>query len=199
MIQMLSEHELVRGENRRRSRRGVGKRGMSRGSKARTAFAHLVPVMVAAVVAAASIGVEAQTAPGDKLPRFAALRSDEVNLRVGPGENYPIEWVYKRKDLPIEILEEFQNWRRIQDWQGTKGWVLDRMLTGKRQVIVDGTVRPLYRRPDSSSEVVAHAEPGVIARLIECQGPWCRVEAGGYGGWVQRNEVWGVFPDETLQ
>jgi SH3-like domain-containing protein len=172
---------------------------MSRGSKAYIARARLLPAVAAAVLAAVALAARAQTAPGDKLPLFASLRSDEVNLRVGPGENYPIEWVYKRRDMPVEILEKFQNWRRIQDWQGTKGWVLDRMVTSKREVIVDGAVRPLYRRPDPASQIVARAEPGVIARLIECQGPWCRIEAGDYSGWVQRSEVWGVFSDETVQ
>ena len=72
------------------------------------------------------------------------------------------------------------------------------MLTDKREVIVDGAVRQLYRRPDPASPVVARAEPGVVARLVQCQGPWCRVEAAGYSGWVPRGEVWGVSADETF-
>jgi SH3-like domain-containing protein len=172
---------------------------MSRGSKPQIACARLLPAFAAAMLATLPLSSKAQTTTADKLPRFASLRSDEVNLRVGPGENYPIEWVYKRKDMPVEIIEEFQNWRKIQDWQGTNGWILDRMVTSKRAVIVAGTTRLLYRRPDPSSQVAARAEPGVIARLIECQGPWCRIEAGGYSGWVQRGEVWGVLPDETVQ
>jgi SH3-like domain-containing protein len=175
---------------------------MSRRSKAhivRIARARLLPAVAAAVLAALPLTPKAQTATGDKLPRFASLRSDDVNLRVGPGENYPIEWVYKRKDMPVEIIEKFQNWRKIQDWQGTNGWVLDRMVTGKRAVVVAGATRPLYHRPDAASQIVARAEPGVIARLVECQGAWCRIEAGGYSGWVQRTEVWGVLPDETVQ
>jgi SH3-like domain-containing protein len=155
--------------------------------------------LLAAVLAIMPFAARGQTPPSDKVPRFAALRSDEVNLRVGPGENFPIEWVFKRKDMPVEIVEEFQNWRRIQDWQGDKGWVLDRMITGKRQVIVAGVVRALYRQPDRGAPIVARAEPGVIARLIELQGPWCHVEAGGFKGWMQRSEVWGVYPEETLQ
>ncbi len=172
---------------------------MPGGSKALAACAHLLPALTAAVLAAAPLAVTAQTAPADKLPRFASLRSDEVNLRVGPGENYPIEWVFKRREMPVEIIEEFQNWRKIQDWQGTKGWVLDRMVSGKREVIVAGALRTLYRRPDPESPIVARAEPGVLARVIECRGPWCRIEAGGIAGWVQRNGVWGVYPDEALQ
>jgi SH3-like domain-containing protein len=172
---------------------------MSRGAKAVIGRVRLLPALVAGVLAALPLAATGQTAAGDKLPRFASLRSDEVNLRVGPGENYPIEWVYKRKDMPVEIVEEFQNWRKVQDWQGTQGWVLDRMVTGKRAVIVDGGVRPLYRLPDPASQIVVRAEPGVIARLIEFQGAWCHIEAGGYKGWVQRSEVWGILPDETLQ
>jgi SH3-like domain-containing protein len=155
--------------------------------------------LLAAVLILMPFAAGAQAPPPDKLPRFAALRSDEVNLRVGPGENYPIEWILKRKDMPVEIIEEFQNWRRVRDWQGDRGWVLDRMITGKREVIVAGAVRALHRQPDRDAQIVARAEPGVIARLIEFQGGWCHVEAGGFKGWVQRSEVWGVYPDETLQ
>jgi SH3-like domain-containing protein len=140
-----------------------------------------------------------QTEAGARLPRFASLRSDRVNLRVGPGENYPIEWVLTRKDLPVEIVKEFEHWRMIRDWQGTQGWVHERMLAGKRQVIVKGAIRALHRRPDAASPVTARAEPGVIARLMECQGPWCRIETPDAGGWVQRSEIWGVYPDEKIE
>jgi SH3-like domain-containing protein len=171
---------------------------MSGESRAQILRIHLLPFF-AAILATIPLTAGGQTAPADKLPRFASLRAGEVNLRIGPGENYPIEWVFKRKDMPVEILEQFQDWRRVQDWQGDKGWVLDRMITGKRDVIVNGAVRALYQRPDPASQIVARAEAGVIARLIECQGQWCRIEAGGYTGWTQRSEVWGVYPDETLQ
>jgi SH3-like domain-containing protein len=153
----------------------------------------------ALIVALLPLAVAAQAPPAEKLPRYASLRSDEVNLRIGPGETYPIVWIFKRKDMPVEIIEQFQNWRRVRDWQGDKGWVLDRMVTGKREVIVDGAVRSLRRQPDPASPIVARAEPGVVAQLIALQGAWCRIEAGGYKGWVQRSEVWGVYPDEMLQ
>jgi SH3-like domain-containing protein len=155
--------------------------------------------MRALILALLPLMAMAQAPPTEKLPRYASLRSDEVNLRIGPGETYPIVWVFKRKDMPVEIIEQFQNWRRVRDWQGDKGWVLDRMVTGKREVIVDGAVRSLRRQPDPASPILARAEPGVIARLIALQGAWCRIEAGGYKGWVQRSEVWGVYPDEMLQ
>jgi SH3-like domain-containing protein len=136
---------------------------------------------------------------GLKLPRFASLRSDEVNLRVGPGRNYPIEWVLTRKEMPVEIVREFEHWRMVRDWQGTEGWVQERLLSGRRAVIVTGGTQPLYRGPDAGSGLVARAEAGVVARLLECRSVWCRIEAGGYKGWVERRQVWGILPDESLK
>ena len=139
--------------------------------------------------------------PESKLPvpRFVSLHADKVNLRTGPGDRYPIEWVLIRKDMPVEIVAEFEHWRRIRDVDGTEGWVHERMLQGRRGVMITGAVRPLRRQPIANAGIIARAEPGVVARLLECQGPWCRVDAGEATGWVRRDEVWGVFPDETVE
>jgi SH3-like domain-containing protein len=133
-----------------------------------------------------------------KLPRFVSLHSDKVNLRTGPGDRYPIEWVLTRKEMPVEITAQFEHWRRIRDWEGTAGWVHERMVTGKRAVIVKGGVRPLYREPDGAASLVARVEPGVVARLAECKGAWCRIETADVTGWVRRADVWGVYPDESV-
>ena len=133
------------------------------------------------------------------VPRFVSLRSDKVNVRTGPGEQYPIDWVFTRKDMPVEIVAEFNHWHRIRDIEGTEGWVQERMVTGKRAVIVRGQQRALRERPSSDAAVTARAEPGVIAKLVECQPAWCRVEAGGVGGWLRREEIWGVYPGEVIQ
>jgi SH3-like domain-containing protein len=133
------------------------------------------------------------------VPRFVSLHADKVNLRTGPGRRYPIEWILTRKNLPVEVTAEFEHWRRIRDYEGTEGWVHERMLEGKRDVVVTGGVRPLRRQPEPNSAVVARAEPGVIAHLLECRGAWCRVDAGSASGWVRRDEIWGVLPDETVE
>jgi SH3-like domain-containing protein len=134
-----------------------------------------------------------------KIPRFVSLHADQVNLRTGPGRQYPIEWVLTKKDMPVEIVAQFEHWRRIRDWEGTEGWVQQHMVAGKRTVIVaKGGVRPVYRLPDPASAEVARAQPGVIARLLECRGPLCRVEADDISGWMRRSDIWGVLPDETL-
>ena len=158
--------------------------------------------LAAALVAA--LGVPAlPAAAGDseaqaKLPRFVSLRSDQVNLRVGPGQTYPIEWLLTRKGMPVEIVKEFQNWRMVRVWPDISGWILDRMVTAERHVIVAGAVRAMRNKPDAQSEIVARAEPGVVAKLLACQGDWCRIDAGGYQGWLRRGDVWGVLPDETV-
>jgi SH3-like domain-containing protein len=134
-----------------------------------------------------------------KVPRFVSLHSDKVNLRTGPGRQYPIEWVLTRKDMPVEITAEFEHWRRVREWDGTEGWVQEHMVTGKRFVIVaKGGVRPLRAAPDAASAIVARAEPGVVARLDECRADWCQVAAQDVTGWMLRTDIWGVFPEETV-
>ncbi len=172
---------------------------MSRRHSDHALRAGVAAALLAAAIALALPASAAETTPDEKLPRFVSLRSDQVNLRVGPGGNYPIQWVLTRKEMPVEILKVFEHWRMIRDWQGTEGWVHERMLTGKRGVVVQGGIRALHRRPDPASPVVARAEAGVVARLAECQGGWCRIEAADIAGWVQRADVWGVYPDETVQ
>jgi SH3-like domain-containing protein len=132
-------------------------------------------------------------------PRFVTLRSDKINVRTGPGDQYPIEWVFTHKDLPVEVVAEFEHWRKIRDSDGVEGWVHQRMVTGKRSVLVRGGIRELRREARLDSEVVARAEPGVIAKLLECSEAWCRVETAGIKGWLKRGEFWGVYPNETVQ
>jgi len=163
---------------------------MSRRPVAQTLMAGFALSAVLAIGAAPTSGGEGE--PAEKLPRFVSLRSDQVNLRVGPGENYPIEWVLTRKEMPVEIIKEFEHWRMIHDWH-------ERMVSGKRTVAVKGGIRALHRQPDPASQIVARAESGVFAHLIECRGAWCRIEATGISGWLLRSDVWGVYPDEVVQ
>jgi SH3-like domain-containing protein len=133
------------------------------------------------------------------VPRFVSLRSEEVNLRTGPGVRYPVEWVFVRRQMPVEILQEFETWRRIRDRDGTEGWVHQSMLTGRRSAVVEGEMRNLRRRPETDAPVVARVEPGVIAAILECRDAWCRLETAGFRGWVQRGEIWGIYPNEAIK
>jgi SH3-like domain-containing protein len=173
-----------------------------------------VLVLAAAAVLALSVAAGAQNQPatdkagagtegpppaGSSLPRYVSLRSDEVNLRTGPGVRYPVDWVLQRKHMPVEVLAEFENWRKIRDWQGTEGWVHQSMLSGRRYAIVTGETRALHRQADPNAPAVARLEPGVVAQIIECKDQWCRVDANGFKGWMTRQEFWGVYANEAVK
>lgn len=161
-------------------------------------------------IAAAGIGlaVAAGLAPGagapgalaetGKPPRFASLRSDTVHVRVGPGQEFPIKWTYKRPGLPVQILIEAENWRYVKDADGDEGWVHHGGLSGRRMAVITGATRTLRRAPAEGAEPVARLEPGVIARLEKCDRAWCRVAAGGHRGWLKHGEFWGIVPGERI-
>jgi SH3-like domain-containing protein len=163
----------------------------------RRGLRHRGALIALALAAASPVAPAAAQTP--TLPRFESLRSDRVNLRVGPGENYPIAWVLVRKDMPVEIVREFSHWLMVRDWQGSEGWVHERMLSPRRRVVVTGGVHALRRDPDPAAPTVARAEPGVIGELLECRGAWCRIGAGQVRGWIARGDIWGVLPDERVQ
>lgn len=135
---------------------------------------------------------------GLPIPRFASLRSDEVNVRTGPGTRYPVDWVFKRKSMPVEIVAEYENWRKIRDWQGASGWVHQSLLTGKRSFIIASKVASLYKTPASSADVVAKLEPEVMGEIRSCAGDWCRVKVSGASGWIARTAMWGVYKSEPI-
>ena len=132
------------------------------------------------------------------LPRFVSLRADEVNLRVGPGTQYPIELTYVRSGLPVEITTEYDNWRRIRDFQGTTGWIHHSLLTGQRTFRVVGDTRILYLEADKASREVLWAEAGVLGLLLNCEEEWCRVEIGETKAYIERTHIWGVYAGETI-
>jgi len=146
-------------------------------------------------------GVAGETS-GLPLPRFVSLKSDEVNLRAGPGVRYPIDWIYTRKDLPVEIVAEFEAWRKIRDWEGAEGWVHQSMLSGRRMMVVIGREGRVLRTSDSeSSDAVAQVTPGVLGRILQCprNRDFCRVEIGEAQGWLRRDYLWGVYKGEWLE
>jgi SH3-like domain-containing protein len=168
-------------------------------SRSKPAIVGALCVLALLALAAGEPAKAADEEAGLKVPRFVSLHSDKVNLRTGPGRQYPIEWVLTKKEMPVEIVAQFEHWRRIQTSDGTEGWVQEHMVGGKRTVIVkEGDVRPVYQQGDPASAVVARAAPGAVARLLECRGPMCRVEADNISGWMRRSDIWGVFPDETV-
>ena len=165
------------------------------------------PAPPAPVTAPAPAEPAKQPQPPDKgaasglpLPRFAALRSDEVNLRAGPGTRYPIEWVYKRRDLPVEIDREFEVWRLVKDPDGIKGWVHQATLTGRRSFIVVGGDATLRHDAQDTATPVAILKPGVIGHIRSCDAAsdWCQVQASDYRGYLKRSQIWGTLRGEAV-
>jgi SH3-like domain-containing protein len=135
------------------------------------------------------------------LPRYASLGSNQVNLRVGPDLRYPIEWTYQRKDLPVQIVDEHQLWRRIRDPEGTEGWVQRPLLNSRRSFLIpSGADRLLRRKPEEAAAEVARLRPGVVGRIRKCDAgsAWCEVQVGDYRGFIRRAEIWGVAQDEPV-
>ena len=137
---------------------------------------------------------------GLPVPRFVTLKNDEVNVRTGPGTRYPIQWVYRRAGMPVEVIEEYDLWRKIRDVEGTTGWVHKTMLDGKRAVMIKGKEAQIMRlEPEASGKPLLKTEPMVTARLMECQPDWCRIQVSGKKGWMEKKHLWGVDPKETFE
>ncbi len=143
--------------------------------------------------------LKAWAEPSLPLPRFASLKTDEANIRTGPGLRYPIKWVIKRRDMPVEITGEFEQWREIRDMQGEKGWLHRSMLSGRRTAIVTGKEQLLYHSADTDSTPVARLQEGVIVRLLECSAEMCRLRIDSFKGWIPRVALWGLYPDEVIE
>lgn len=154
----------------------------------------LVPVRPVLPATAPALGPS-----GLPLPRFVSLGSGKVNLRKGPGRQYPIMWVYLRRGLPVEIIAEYDLWRQIRDHDNTVGWVQKNLLSGKRTGLVTGAVRALRDEPAADAATVALLAPGVVGEIGGCKGEWCAFRAKGYDGWLPRDQLWGVPSEETFQ
>ncbi|HVY89529.1 MAG TPA: SH3 domain-containing protein [Hyphomonadaceae bacterium] len=128
---------------------------------------------------------------GLPVPRYSSLRFDKVNGRAGPSRDYPVEWTYERAGLPVVIVRESEDWRKIRDPMGDEVWVSKNQLAGERTVMTTDT-GAIRRSPQSSGAMVARYAPGAVLALGDCAGAWCRVEAEGRKGWALKSELWGA-------
>lgn len=140
---------------------------------------------------------------GLPLPRFVSLKSDRVNLREGPSKDHRTTWVFERAGLPVEITAEFDMWRKVRDSEGTEGWVLHSLLSGRRTALVapwkKTQIFSLFTAANASSAPAARLQPGVIANIKSCDGTWCRVFGDGFEGYIEQTNLWGVYPNEKIE
>lgn len=143
------------------------------------------------------------TVTGLPVPRFVSLRHDKTNVRGGPAQNHEIKWTFAKAGLPVEITAEYFNWRRIRDSDGAEGWVHQALLSGRRTALVAPHSKlrtlSLYESPSMAAAVVARLQPGVLASVRSCSGGWCRISGSNFDGYFVQSELWGVYPNETVE
>lgn len=183
--------------------------------KGRRSIRRLIAAMGSAlatgiVLATPGLSQSAEKGPvsGLPLPRFVSLKSDEVNLRSGPGRDYPTQWVFRRAGLPVEIVKEFEGWRQVRDAEGVTGWVSQSLLSGRRTALV----LPWELKPDTpppqvalrendseSARPAAMVEAGVIANVHSCDSRWCDVSIETFRGYVEQSKLWGIYQGEVIK
>lgn len=164
---------------------------------AATLLAGLLPV---APVGASELGPVSKL----PLPRYVSLKSSRVNLRVGPGRDYATSWLYLKQGLPVEVVQEYELWRRVRDSEGTEGWVYHSLLSGDRTAVAapwlkgKATMIDIHTSPATDAPLVARIEPGVVTSVKECSSGWCELKVSDREGFVRQQEIWGVYPDESF-
>ncbi|MEC9245616.1 SH3 domain-containing protein [Nitratireductor rhodophyticola] len=142
---------------------------------------------------------------GLPLPRFVSLKSSRVNMRIGPGLNYAVNWMYLKSGLPMEIIQEYDNWRRVRDAEGAEGWINQALLSGRRTGIAAPWFKgkeadiDLRADPRDDARLIARVEPGAIGSIKACNGDWCEMDFAGHSGWVNQSLIWGAYPGESVK
>ncbi|WP_416221171.1 SH3 domain-containing protein [Rhodopseudomonas palustris] len=143
------------------------------------------------------------SASGLPVPRYVSLKSDHVNVRIGPTKDNDVAWVYTRAGLPVEITAEFENWRRVRDSEGAEGWVYHSLLSGRRTAVITmkdkDELATLYESASADSAVAARLQAGVVAQTKRCDASWCRITGQGFDGWIEKQRLWGVYADEQVK
>ena len=149
------------------------------------------------------------SATGLQIPRFVSLKSKRVNLRVGPGRKYSVQWLYVNPGLPVEIIQEYDQWRQIRDSEGTEGWVFHSLLSGKRTAIIapwdrkkadeQAIFAKAYIGNSTDGAIAANLEPGLVVKIKSCDKSWCNIANEKFNGYLPKPKIWGVYPDEVIE
>ncbi len=142
-----------------------------------------------------------KTVRGDSgylVPRFVSLAKDTVNVRTGPDGKYPIIWVYKKAGLPVKVIAEYKDWRKIVDSEGATGWVWEALLSSRRNGLIIAERQNLLKGPADNQPVAVIAEAGVIGKIRECDNGWCQLNVNGFKGWLKQENFWGTLDGENL-
>ena len=145
-----------------------------------------VLVMAALMVAPAAISAQ------KKVPYWSSINAGKARMRTGPGQQFPASWMYQRAGLPVKVLATYPNWRKIEDPDGTQGWMQANLLSDKRTAIVRDEVRPMREKPKADARIVWRAEPGVVGKISDCANGWCKFDVTGRLGYIEAAHIWGA-------
>jgi SH3-like domain-containing protein len=151
--------------------------------------------LFAILIGAATAPASAQERP---LPYWASISAGQALMRTGPDRSYPALWLYKRRDLPVRVLQVVGPWRRVQEQDGSSGWMLASLLAARRTAVVTGGLRPIRAEPGAGASLLWQAEPGVVGRISKCDGQYCRMQIGEKVGFIEQAGIWGTDPAERL-
>lgn len=157
----------------------------------------IVPALVA--LSAFSLPVAALAQEPPKPPYWASISAGKARMRTGPARTYPASWLYQRADLPVRVVSVLKEWRKVRDPDGAEGWMLGSLISSNRTAIVRSAEPvPMRDRPSAAGRLLWRAAPGVVGRLSECGGGWCRFDVKGQAGYVEIGGLWGVEAGERI-
>ena len=133
------------------------------------------------------------------VPYWASIAAGEAMMRAGPERSYPALWIYRRRDLPVRVVQVLGPWRRVTEQDGTTGWMLAMLLSARRTAVVTGTTQPIRDAASDDARLLWRAEPGVVGRIGHCDGRWCRIRIGEREGYVAAAGIWGTDPGEVFR
>lgn len=142
---------------------------------------------------------QAAGAQDREAPYWASISASRAYMRTGPGRNFPASWLYRRAGLPIRVVEVYENWRKVEDPDGTQGWMLVNLLSSERTAIVRGETRTMHAEPSDAARVVYRVEPEVSGRIRHCREGWCELDVLGRRGFIRTVHLWGVDPTERIR
>lgn len=176
----------------------AGRRGL------RTGLAVVLTIVASTMTVLPTAADQIGTASGLPVPRYVSLKSDRVNLREGPSKDHRTTWIFERAGLPVEITAEFETWRKVRDSEGSEGWVLHSLLSGRRTALVtpwkkNGPAVLVFAKPVDTSGPVAKLAPNVLANIRSCDKTWCRINGDGFDGFIKQADLWGVYPNEIIE
>lgn len=151
------------------------------------------------IAALTTAALDEASAQQRKPPYYASIAASKARTRTGPGRNYPVAWLYQRADLPVKVVEVYNDWRKVEDPDGAQGWMQVQLMSSQRTGYVFGGIVELRNAPRGNARINWRAASGVVGRISKCERGWCWFDVKGRAGYVEQNRIWGTDPGEEVE